>query len=265
MDTNTTLTSGFFLGIRRSIRNFSFTLPKIGRGVTDTDMNTWFSQLNSGRKVTASAPAKHNPKDEKSTSFSGWIKTDNAINLSAKCLAAPEIYLTAAGEDPNLAQEKVKSFKKKATAVLSRCCESEEAVTEAIAAEINKYACLVHEIKIVVLHVSDTSRPGYRHDSNTNMWYLEKTVRKFYLEDCPTDKLLRKFAEEIADPTTTVNAECKLVVVRSDRATQGGRNAHQSSFTIRSVSDDEARFTDAKLLAAAERIRKVIETKTTTG
>lgn len=259
MSSNTTLTKGYYLGVRRATRNFSFSVPKIGQGVTDTDMDKWFNQLNSGKKVTANTVPTHNPSAEKSTSFSGWIRTDNAVNLSAKCLAAPEIYKAAGGDDPNLAQEKVKSFKKKATEVLSRCCETQEAITEATAAEINICACCVHEIKVVILCVSDTERSGFRHDSNTNMWYQEKTIRKFYLSNNPNDVLIESFARELADPGTSVNAERKLVAVRADKTTpRTGRNAYTSTFSIRTVSNEEAMATDAKLLAAVERIRSKI-------
>lgn len=256
MSTNTALTEGYYLGVRRATRNFSFSVPKIGQGVTDTDMDKWFNQLNSGRKVTVNTAPSNNPSAEKSTSFSGWIRTDNAVNLSAKCLAAPEIYKAAGGDDPNLAQEKVKSFKKKATAVLSRCCETQEAITEVTAAEINACACCVHEIKVVVLCVSDTERPGFRHDQNTGMWYKEKTVRKFYLSQSPMDSLIESFARELADPGTSVNAERKLVAVRADKTTpRTGRNAYTSSFSIRSITNEEAMATDAKLLAAVQRIK----------
>jgi hypothetical protein len=256
MESNTTLTQGYYLGIRRATRNFSFSVPKIGQGVTDTDMDKWFNQLNSGKRATGSSAPHNNPTGEKSTSFSGWIRTDNAVNLSTKCLAAPEIYKAAGGDDPSLAQEKVKSFKKKATAVLSRCCDTQEAITEAIAAEINVCACCVHEIKVVILCVSNTERPGFRHDSNTNLWYMEKTVRKFYLSIAPSDNLLKCFAEELANPETSVNAERKLVAVRADKTTpRTGRNASTSSFSIRSISDEEAMSTDAKLLAAVQRIK----------
>lgn len=254
---NTTLLPGFYLGIRRATRNFSFSLPSKGKGVTDTDMDKWFMSLNSGTRTNNSSAPSHNPGMEKSTSFSGWYKTDNAINLSNKCLAAPEIYKAAGGEDPNLAREQVSRFKKKATAVLSRCADSGEAITEATAAEINECSCLVHEIKVVVLCVKDTEFPGARHDGNTNRWYYEKTVRKFYLAQSPVDALLKSFASELADPATGVNAERKLVAVRNDRVTpRTGRNARTSNFSIRCISNDEAMATDAMLLAAVNRIRQ---------
>lgn len=256
MSTNI-LTPGYYLGVRRAIRNFEFSVPKIGQGVTNADMDQWFNQLNSGRKASPSNQTpSHNPGEEKSTSFSGWFKTDNAVNLSAKCLAAPDIYKAAGGGDASIAMDKVKQFKKKAHAVLERCCDSGEAITEATATEINAFACCVHEYKVVVLAVSATERPGFRHDKNTNMWYLEKTVRKFYLEQAATDNLLEIFAKELADPTTTVNAERKLVAVRADKTTpKTGRNARVSSFQIVSVSDQEAMATDAKLIAVANRIK----------
>lgn len=249
-----TLTKGYYLGVRRATRNFSFTVPKIGQGVTDTDMDKWFNQLNSGNRVTKAVPHQNNPAAEKSTSFSGWIRTDNAANLSTKCLAAPEIFEAAGGGTPSLAQAKVKQFKQKATEVLSRCCDTQEAITQAIADEINVYACSVQEIKVVVLSVSDKELPGYRHDPNTGMWYKEKTVRKFFLQGPPLDSLLKTFAEELADPDTTVNVERKLVAVRSDKKTpESGSKVR--SFSIKAIADEEAMQSDAKLLAAVNRIR----------
>jgi len=253
---NTTLLPGFYVGIRRATRNFSFSLPNQGKGVTDSDMDRWFMTLNSGTRTVSSAPAS-NLGVEKSTSFSGWYKTDNAINLSNKCIAAPEIYKAAGGGDPNLAKDRVSQFKKKAAEVLSRCADSGEAITETTAAEINRCACIVHEIKVVVLCVKDTEFPGARHDGNTNRWYFEKTVRKFFLTEGPLDSLLQAFAAEIADETTEVNAERKLVAVRNDRVTpRTGRAAQTSSFAIRQVSNDEAMATDALLLAAVNRIKQ---------
>ena len=254
---DTTLSTGYYVGIRRATRNFSFTVPKIGQGVTDTDMDKWFNQLNSGTKTSKSPAHVSRPEAEKSTSFSGWYGTDNAANLSAKCLAAPEIYKAAGGDDPELARERVSTFKKKATEVLSRCCKTQEAITEATAAEINGSACVVHEIRVVVLCVSDTNRPGFRFDENTHKYYYEKTVRKFYLQQAPADNLLEVFASEIADSGTTVNAERKLVAVRNDRVTpRSGHDASVSSFSIVTKSNEEAMATDAKLLAAVERIKQ---------
>lgn len=248
------LLPGFYVGIRRATRNFCFSVPKIGQGVTDSDMDKWFQSLNSGSRSNRSDNHTNNPAAERSTSFSGWYKTDNAINLSNKCLLAPSIYRAAGGDDPDVAQTKVSSFKKKAAEVLSRCADSGEAITEAIASEINVNSCVVHEIKVIVLCVKDTQFPGSRHNEDTHMWYKEKVVRKFYLSLGPDDRLLSAFAQEIADPTTGVNAERKLVAVRSDRVTPIGNRV--SSFTIRSVTDEEAVKTDQKLMAAVNRIKR---------
>jgi hypothetical protein len=253
MSTNTILAPGYYLGIRQSIRNFSFTVPKASKGIIGTDMDKWFNQLGSGRKVTTNAALPtHNPGNEKSTTFSGWKEAVNAECIATKCLAAPEMIKAAGGDDYKLAEELVRTFKQKATAVLSRCCETQEAITEAVAAEINECACLVHEIKVVLLCVSETQRPGFRHDSNTNRWYAEKTVRKFYLRKALGQSLLEQLVSEFADPTTTVNAERKLVAVRNNKA---GRSASTSSFRIVNVSDTEAMMTDAQLMAAIKRIR----------
>lgn len=251
------LTEGYYLGIRRSTRNFSFSLPNLGKGpAVQTDMDDWFMGLNSGKKVKASPTPNNNPAAEKSTSFSGWYKTNNAVNLSAKGFAAPEIYKAAGGDDPSLASEKVKLFKKKATAVLTRCSETQEAITEATAAEINVCACVVHEMKVVVLRVSGEEFEGGRFDPNTGKWYMEKTLRKFYVSIPATDGLLATFAAELADPNTSVNAEFKMIAVRNDKVTpRTGTAAYTSRFSIRRVSDEEAMATDAKLLAAVQRIK----------
>ena len=246
------LSPGFYVGIRRATRNFSFSIPKLGKGVTDTDMDKWFQSLNNGSKPIRQSNHTSNPNAEKSTSFSGWYKTDNAVNLANKCKAAPDIYRVAGGDDPDTMQIRVSMFKKKAAEVLSRCADSGEAITDEIATEINQNSCVAHEIKVVILCVKDTEFPGGRHDENTHMWYKEKVVRKFYTSLAPLDNLLKVFAQEIADPTTTVNAEQKLVAVRNDKVTPSGER--RSSFTIRAVTDSEAMNTDQKLLAAVSRI-----------
>lgn len=248
------LSPGFYVGIRRATRNFSFTVPKLGKGTTDSDMDKWFQSLNNGSKTKSQSNHKSNPSAERSTSFSKWYKTDNAINLSNKCLAAPEIYRVAGGDDYATMKIRITMFKRKAAEVLSRCADTGEAITDAIAAEINVNQCIAHEIKIIVLCVKDTEFPGGRHDENTHMWYMEKVVRKFYVSTPPLDSLLEAFAKEIADPTTTVNAEQKLVVVRNDRVTPTG--VHKSSFTIRPVTDQEFMNADQKLLAAVNRIKE---------
>lgn len=248
------LSPGFYVGIRRATRNFSFTVPKLGKGTTDSDMDKWFQSLNNGSKTKSQSNHKSNPSAERSTSFSKWYKTDNAINLSNKCLAAPEIYRVAGGDDYATMKIRITMFKRKAAEVLSRCADTGEAITDAIAAEINVNQCIAHEIKIIVLCVKDTEFPGGRHDENTHMWYMEKVVRKFYVSTPPLDSLLEAFAKEIADPTTTVNAEQKLVVVRGDKVTPNG--ARVSSFKIQPALDKDITSADQKLLDAVSRIRE---------
>lgn len=257
-NTNTPLSPGYYVGVRRSLRSFHFSVPKLTKGISpDTSMDDFFNQLNSGVKVkpTGGNTNVPNPSREKSTSFSGWIPTTNARNLSDKCYAAPEIWAAAGGDDPNVAGGMVKAFKKGAAAVLGRCADSGETITEAVASEINKNQCVVHELKIVILRVSSTEIPGARHDEKTHMWYLEKTIRKFYVTESPLDSLIQGFAEEIADDGTNVTAERKLVAVRADKVTpRTGRNAYTSGFRIVTKS---AGFSedDQQLLAAVNRIK----------
>lgn len=257
--TNTTLSPGFYVGTRRTLRSFDFSLPRLSEGVKeDMSMEDFFSQLNSGRKVTTKvAPVTSEPSvtNEKSTSFSGWVRTSNARNLSEKAYAAPEIYQAAGGGDPQQAEMLVKAFKKQAAKVLSRCADTGETITQATADEINRYRSVVHEIRIVILHVSAQEIVGGRFDPKTNLWYREKTLRKFYLVQPPTDALLMSFNQEIADDDTNVTADRRLVAVRSDKVTpRTGRNAYTSSFRIVTQTSG---FTeeDQRLLAACNRIR----------
>lgn len=256
-DHNTPLSPGYYVGVRRTLRSFLFSLPKLAKGLPmDTSMDEFFNQLNSGVKVKPRTGNTNvpNPSREKSTSFSGWIPATNARNLSDKCYAAPEIWAAAGGSDPNVAEGMVKAFKKGAAKVLGRCADSGEALTEATASEINMNQCVVHELKIVILRVSSTEIPGARYDGKTHMWYLEKTVRKFYVAQPPLDNLLEAFAQEIADPETNVTAERKLVAVRADKVTpRTGRNAYTSGFRIVTQT---AGFSDGdqQLLAAVNRV-----------
>jgi len=256
--TSTPLSPGYYVGVRRTLRSFLFSLPKLAKGIPDDmSMDDFFNQLNSGVKVKPKEGNTNVPKPsrEKSTSFSGWIPTTNARNLSDKCYAAPEIWAAAGGSDPNVAEGMVKAFKKGAAAVLGRCADSGETITEAVASEINRNQCIVHELKIVILRVSSTEIQGARYDEKTRMWYLEKTIRKFYVTESPLDDLIRGFAEEIADANTNVTAERKLVAVRSDKVTpRTGRNAYTKGFRIETRS---AGFSneDQQLLAAVNRIR----------
>lgn len=258
MSNNAPLSPGYYVGIRRTLRSFSFSLPKLAKGLSaDTSMDDFFNQLNSGVKVKPAGGNTNvpNPGREKSTSFSGWIPTTNARNLSDKCYAAPEIWAAAGGDSPDEASALVKRFKKNASAVLGRCADTGESITEATASEINRYQCIVHELKIVILRVSSTEILGGRYDEKTRMWYLEKTIRKFYVTEEPLDVLLNAFAKEIADESTNVTAERKLVAVRADKVTpRTGRNARTSTFRIVTVS---AGFSsdDEPLLAAINRIK----------
>lgn len=256
-DHNTPLSPGFYVGVRRSLRSFSFSLPKLAKGLPeDTSMEDFFNTLNSGVKMKPKEGNTNvpNPCREKSTSFSGWIPTANARNLSDKCYAAPEIWSAAGGSDPNVAESMVKAFKKGAAKVLGRCADSGETITEAIASEINENQCVVHELKIVILRVSSTEVQGARYDEKTRMWYLEKTIRKFYVTESPLDDLIVAFAQEIADSETNVTAERKLVAVRADKVTpRTGRNAYTSGFKIVTKT---AGFSDGdqQLMAAVSRV-----------
>jgi hypothetical protein len=259
---DTPLTTGYYLGVSRSIRDFSFSLPNLGNRNVPSDMDAFFASLNSGKKITAEAASQSVPKQpvEKSTSHSGWIRLEGnniAPNISAKGFAAPDIYQAAGGGDYRGAANCVGSFKKQAAKVLSRCADTGETIDESVAREINLLACVVHEIKVILLHVSAEAGDGYRFDPKTGLYYRQKTLRKFYVTGAPLDELLVAFAKELADCNTTVNSQSRLVAVRNDRVTpRTGRAASTRNFSIQRITDEKAMETDALLMAAVQRIRQ---------
>lgn len=260
MSDDKTLQPGYYLGIRRQIRDFSFDLPKVSEGPAFSSFDEMFSQLNSGNKKKATPQGAGSTSFragvEKSTSFSGWNPVSGkAQNVSKKARLADQIYSQAGGDDTKQAAEAVRRFKKGAANVLSRCADTGETITEATAAEINQNACTVHELRVVMLHVSATDLGGYRFDKNTNLFYREKTLRKFYVSSAPTDGLLTSFAEEVADGNTTVDASMRLVAVRRDNPKTRAAGERASNFRIETVPEEEAWNIDAQLMAAITRIK----------
>lgn len=252
MSEKNSLAPGYYLGVSRRVRNFSFTLPKKRNGASEMDMDSFWSQLINGKATTSTTPSNSATK-EKSTSFSGWEKVTVAQNLSDKCYNAPGIYKAAGGDDPALADANVKAFKKNAAKILGRCADTDATIDEAVEREINLLACTVHEIKVILLCVSEKELPGTRYDGNTNLYYGERVLRKFYLRAMPTDGLLQAFRSELADPGTNVAGDMRLHAVRSDKVTnRTGRNARNSGFRIESQS--VLRDEDAAIRAARDRI-----------
>lgn len=250
---NQSLTPGYYLGVSRRVRNFSFSLPKKRRGALAMDMDSFWNQLINGKAATSSTPSNSAATKEKTTSFSGWEKVTIAQNLSDKCYNAPGIYKAAGGDDPALAETNVKAFKKNAAKILGRCADTDATIDEAIEREINLLSCTVHEVKVILLCVSDKEMPGTRFDGNTNLWYGERVLRKFYVTVLPTDDLLIAFRAELSDPGTNVAGDMRLHAVRTDKVTyRTGRNARTSGFRIetQSVLRDE----DAAIRAARDRI-----------
>lgn len=264
---NPSLLSGYYVGVRSNIRKFHFSLPKVAKALTDdVSMEEFFRSLNNGEK-TRTTPVSNNtartPSDEKTTLFSGWVPAENARNLSDKARSADLIYGAASEDSPEEvrnAKKRVADFKKGAAAVLGRCADTGETITQAIADEINRNECIVTEIKVVILCVSDTEVSGGRLDPKTGKWYSEKTLRKFYVFTRPSENLLSAFAKEIADPTTNVSYDGRLIAVRSDKVTfRTGRNYRESSFRI-ITSWDAGSENDEKVRTALERIRARMNT-----
>lgn len=256
MSKDTNLTPGYYVGIRRSIRDFSFDLPKVAKQRSYETMDDLWDDMVYGKKANSQKEQTKNSgnQNEKSTSFSGWYSACNAVNLRDKCYAAPEIYKVAGGEDPSIAGEAVKKFKQNAAKVLGRCADNDLTVDESIANEINQFSCLVHEIKVILLRVSSEEFPGSRLNPQTGLYYGERTMRKFFLTVPPFEDLLQAFAAEIADSETNVASDKRLHAVRQDKRTlRTGRNAWTSGFritTVNAVADD-----DKALIAAVQRIR----------
>lgn len=251
------LDDGYYVGVRVSVRAFHFDLPKASGGApSDLSLDQLWQRLNGGVKATKTSAPTNKATGEMSTRFSGWKRVTAAKQTSDKAFAAPDIYRAAGGDDPSVAQQSVKEFKQLAARVLSRCADSGQYLDETIEAEINAKSCVVHEVKVLMLYVASTDNGG-RFDENTKKWYAERTMRKFYLSAAPLSDLITALADEIADATTNVNAEGKLVAVRSDGVTpRTGRNARTSGFRIQKV--DSYGDSDEGLRAVIERLRSKI-------
>lgn len=260
VDKHNILDDGYYVGIRSSVRNFSFKLPKVTGGASDDlTLDQLWSRLNHGSKVTsAPQPSVNNATGESSTCFSGWKKVTAAKQTSDKAYAADIIYRAAGGDDPEQAKLLVKTFKQKAANVLARCADNGTFLDKNIENEINSCACVVHEIKVLLLKVSSTDNGG-RFDQNTGKWYAETTMRKFYISLAPLRNMLETLASEIADASTNVNPEGKLVAVRVDgRTPRTGRNASTSGFRIERVNSFGD--SDEGLRTIIERLKKQIST-----
>lgn len=251
------LIDGYYVGVRVSARNYSFKAPKVKEGApVDLTLDQLWQRLSHG---AAEAPDSRTPvnnaKSEKTTRFSGWQKVTAAKQTSDKAFAAPEIYRAAGGDDFESAQECVKKFKKTAARVLGRCADNGIYLDESIEREINVDACVVHEVKVLMLNVSSIDNGG-RFDEHTKKWYAERTMRKFYLLIPPTQDLITRLAVEIADSSTNVNAEGKLVVVREDGVTPNGRRSNN----FRIVNLNSYGEGDEGLKAVVDRLRSRIIT-----
>jgi hypothetical protein len=253
------LDDGYYVGVRVSVRAFHFDLPKANGGApSDLSLDQLWSRLNGGTRVIKNDAPVNRATNEQSTRFSGWKRVVAAKQTSDKAFAAPDIYRAAGGSDPSIAQQSVKEFKQLAAKVLGRCADNGTYLDETIEQEINAKSCIVHEIKVLMLYVSSTDNGG-RFDENTKKWYAECTMRKFYVSMAPLSSLITALADEIADATTNVNAEGKLVAVRSDGVTpRTGRNARTSNFRIQKV--DSYGDSDEGLRAVIDRLRAKIAT-----
>lgn len=259
MNEHNVLDDGFYVGVRTSVRAFHFDLPKANGGApSDLSLEQLWSRLNGGTKAVTKNASENKATNEQSTRFSGWKRVFAGKQTSDKAFAAPDIYRAAGGDDPLIAQENVKAFKQTAARVLGRCADNGTYLDESIAQEINAKSCIVHEIKVLMLFVSSTDNGG-RFDENTKKWYSERTIRKFYVSSPPLISLIIGLADEIADDSTNVNAEGKLVAVRADGVTpRTGRNARTSNFRIMKV--DSYGDSDEGLKAVIDRLRSRIAT-----
>lgn len=229
------LNPGVYLGVRSSVRSFMFKLPKKQNKSTESySPIELFNRLNNGTKITKSETFINFDENygEQTTRFSGWKHIDgNAAIVSDKMKEAPVIYRAAGGSDFEQAAELVKTFKKTAARVLGHCADTGEPLTADHAAEINKTACIVHEVRVILLCVSDARvNKSSRFDEKTKKWYTEKCGRKFYLEKAPATELLDAFAEALADPESTISGEGRLIVERKTDESSGG--TRKSSFRI---------------------------------
>lgn len=229
-----TTTEGYWLRVQLTPMNYHFTLPSTGSGSSYSSMDDFFQSIGSTRPNKGGDTEK-TEKGTKSTISSGWFDCSlSHKEIGNKCRYADTIYDRA--DDSNQTQraaEMVKEYKQHAHNVLQRYYDSNLDPSDQMAQEINEKACLVYEIKVFVMLVTNTPVNGVTPSKKDGLYRVSKCVRKFYTLQRPLQSLLNSFAEVLAETGTNIDYLGRLEFVRSDGVTpRTGRNAGYRHFKI---------------------------------
>lgn len=230
------LTTGFYLRTQVTPHNFQFTMPKEGKGASYDSMDELFKSIGGGSKNrNQSSGGEKTPKGTKSTLSSDWyICFDAHKEIGNKINYAPQIYGRAQGnDDVQQAETAVKEYKQHALKVMQRYYDQGQTPDEAMAAEINTKSCIVFEVKVFLMRVSDQPIDGIQPSKKDGLYRQSKVARKFFTFLQPREDLLNAFSEVLAEVGTNVDYLGQLILVRSDGFTpRTGRAAGKRHFRI---------------------------------
>lgn len=229
-----TLTKGYYLRTQVTPHSFTFTLPDKGRNASYESMDEVFNALGGGNKRNTSSGTQ-TPKGTKSTISSDWHNCSlSHKEIGTKISYASEIYARAQGtQDIELATKAVADYKKHAAQVLQRYYDEGLEPDQAMADLINTKQCVVYEIKIFLMRVTDEVLPGIQPSKKDGLYRQSKVVRKFYTFSRPLESLLNAFTNVMVEVGTNVDYAGRLQLVRSDGKTpRTGKAAGYRHFKI---------------------------------
>lgn len=241
------LNPGLYLGVRCTVRNFKFTAPKLESSTCKTIEELFDSYCEPKKK----SPVNKNKSDGiKTTRFSGWAPVISGTNSDAIRLL-PTI-LQESGCHCNEAATAVATFKINASEILNQYAETEREVDSQLTALINEFACVVTELKVLALKVSNQSFPNSKYDKNTGLWYLEKVLRKLFTTETVSQTFLISIRDELLDPKSSMKFRAKAIVRKNVSS-----NDKVSIQIVTKTTDPD----DSALLNAVARMRKSLASK----
>lgn len=228
MADKTQLSPGYYVALFRRTISYRMDEPKITSAAPINDFDELFRAYQTGnfnQKRSSGTPSSETSHG-KTTESSGWVRVTDCNQLRQKSLALPSAWKASGGGDPQQAEDAVRTFKQNAKRLLAANVGAMDDQVISVVRQINQNSCVVHEIRVKLLRVSETAFQG-SHKSG-DLYFGEVTLRKFYVTQVPTKDLLVYAADMLVDTTCAVNSGGHVVISRSDgqadgRATDQGR------------------------------------------
>jgi hypothetical protein len=234
-----TIEKGYYLRTEVTPHSFHFDLPANGKPAAYESMDELWESIGGGRRKVTNH-GEQTVKGTKSTLSSPWVRCGygSHTEIGTKISYAPEIYSRAQGtSDTADAATAVKEYKTHAARVLGQYYDANREPDQAMADLINTKACLVYEVKIVLMRVTDQPIDGVLPSKKDGLYRQSKVVRKFYTFLRPLENLLNSFSEVLCEVGTNVDYQGNLILVRSDGVTaRTGRAAGYRHFKIERTS-----------------------------